>query len=158
MAIGDLPPCQLKPRVYYDCNPPSKAHWTFRLFKEKRHPDTKEALKEPENYASMQLNPLDNKDNLANGYLDTLKAMSARARKRFLDGEFADATPNQLFPEEHIDPAGVLQMEICQQAWCAWWSLLIRQALMTRKTRTTTQSESWLLALAWMGMHISART
>jgi phage terminase large subunit-like protein len=35
--------------------------------------------------------------------MDTLKAMSSRARKRFLDGEFADATPNQLFPEEHID-------------------------------------------------------
>lgn len=103
MAIGHLPACQLKPRVYYDCNPPSKAHWTFKLFKEKRHPDTKEPLKHPENYASMQLNPLDNKANLADGYLDTLKAMSARARKRFLDGEFADATPNQLFPEEHID-------------------------------------------------------
>jgi phage terminase large subunit-like protein len=29
--------------------------------------------------------------------------MSSRARKRFLDGEFADATPNQLFPEEFID-------------------------------------------------------
>ncbi|MCK8228761.1 hypothetical protein LW959_17855, partial [Erwinia amylovora] len=28
---------------------------------------------------------------------------SARARKRFLEGEFADATRNQLFPEEHID-------------------------------------------------------
>lgn len=103
MSIGNLPPCQLKPRVYYDCNPPSKAHWTFKLFKEKRHPDTKEALKQAENYASMQLNPLDNKENLAEGYLDTLKAMSARARKRFLDGEFADATPNQLFPEEHMD-------------------------------------------------------
>ncbi len=102
-AIGSLPPCQLRPRVYYDCNPPSKAHWTFKLFKEKRHPDTKEPLKKPENYASMRLNPIDNKENLADGYLDTLNAMSARARKRFLDGEFADATPNQLFPEEHID-------------------------------------------------------
>lgn len=103
MAIGNMPQCQLKPRVYYDCNPPSKAHWTFRLFKERRHPDTKEALLRQNDYACMQLNPLDNKENLAEGYLDTLKAMSARARKRFLDGEFADATPNQLFPEEHID-------------------------------------------------------
>jgi phage terminase large subunit len=24
----------LKPRMYYDCNPPSKAHWTYRLFVE----------------------------------------------------------------------------------------------------------------------------
>jgi phage terminase large subunit-like protein len=101
--IGDLPPCPLKPRVYYDCNPPSKAHWSYKLFKEKRHPETKEALLNPDNYESMQINPTDNTENLADGYLDTLKAMSSRARKRFLDGEFADATPNQLFPEEHID-------------------------------------------------------
>lgn len=102
-AIGDKPAQQLKPRVYYDCNPPPKSHWTYKLFKEKRHPDTKEPLKSPDNYQSMQINPKDNTENLADGYLDTLNAMSARARKRFLDGEFADATPNQLFPEEYID-------------------------------------------------------
>lgn len=102
-AIGDLPAGPLKPRVYYDCNPPSKAHWSYKIFKEKRHPETREALKKPDDYASMQINPVDNTENLADGYLDTLKAMSSRARKRFLDGEFADATPNQLFPEEHID-------------------------------------------------------
>jgi phage terminase large subunit-like protein len=101
--IGDLPACQLRPRVYYDCNPPTKAHWSYKLFKEKRHPETRENLKKPNDYASMQINPTDNTENLADGYLDTLKAMSSRARKRFLDGEFADATPNQLFPEEHID-------------------------------------------------------
>lgn len=103
MAIGDMPPTALRPRVYYDCNPPTKAHWSYKLFKEKRHPDTKEALKNPDDYASMQINPVDNTENLADGYLDTLKAMSARARKRFLEGEFAESTPNQLFPEEHID-------------------------------------------------------
>lgn len=102
-AIGDIPELPLKPRVYYDCNPPSKAHWSYKIFKEKRHPDTKEPLKNQSDYASMQINPKDNQDNLADGYLDTLMAMSARARKRFLDGEYADATPNQLFPEEHID-------------------------------------------------------
>lgn len=101
--IGDLPARQLKPRVYYDCNPSNKNHWSYKLFKQKIHPETKEALKTPDNYASMQINPTDNMDNLADGYLDTLKAMSSRARKRFLDGEYADATPNQLFPEEFID-------------------------------------------------------
>lgn len=101
--IGDLPATQLRPRVYYDCNPPSKAHWSYKLFKEKRHPETKESLSKPDDYASMQINPVDNTENLADGYLDTLKAMSSRARKRFLEGEFADATPNALFPEEHID-------------------------------------------------------
>ena len=93
----------LKPRVYYDCNPPSKAHWSFRVFKEKRNPETKEVLKAPLDYASMQINPRDNTENLTDGYLDTLASLSARGRRRFLDGEFADATPNQLFPDENID-------------------------------------------------------
>lgn len=101
--IGDIPARPLKPRVYYDCNPPSKSHWSYKIFKEKRNPDTKAALSSPDNYVSMQINPTDNTENLADGYLDTLKAMSARSRKRFLDGEFADATPNQLFPDENID-------------------------------------------------------
>lgn len=101
--IGPLPATPLKPRVFYDCNPPPKNHWTYRLFHDKKHPETKAPLALPDNYASMQINPMDNTENLADGYLDTLRAMSARARKRFLDGEFADATPNQLFMDEHID-------------------------------------------------------
>lgn len=103
IEIGDLPPQPLKPRVYYDCNPSNKAHWSYKLFREKRHPETKEALRKPDDYISMQINPVDNQDNLADGYLETLQAMSSRARKRFLDGEYADATPNALFPEEQID-------------------------------------------------------
>lgn len=95
---------ELKPRAYYDCNPPSKAHWSYRVFKEKRHPDTRENLKFPDDYASMQINPRDNVENLAEGYIDNnLASLSARGRKRFLDGEFADATPNALFTEESID-------------------------------------------------------
>lgn len=103
MAIDNLPQRELKPKVYYDCNPPNKAHWTYRIFKENRHPETKQALAKPNDYASMQINPMDNTSNLTEGYLDTLKALSARARKRFLDGDFADATPNALFAEEDID-------------------------------------------------------
>lgn len=101
--IDHLPERELKPKVYYDCNPPNKTHWSYRIFKEKRNPDTKEPLKNPDGYLSMQINPMDNTQNLTEGYIDTLKALSARARKRFLDGEFADATPNALFPEEFID-------------------------------------------------------
>ena len=103
MKIGDIEPCPLKPRVFYDCNPPSKAHWAYRIFKENRHPETKHALVRPDDYACMQINPCDNTENLTDGYLETLKSLSARARRRFLDGEFADATPNALFSEEDID-------------------------------------------------------
>lgn len=98
----------LKTRMYYDCNPPSKVHWTYKLFVEKRDPETKQALPRPDDYAFFQINPEDNKENLSDGYLDTLKSLSGRLQKRFLRGEFADATPNQLFKEEDIERWRVL--------------------------------------------------
>jgi phage terminase large subunit-like protein len=100
--IGDQE-SPLKPRMYYDANPPSKAHWSYKLFVQKIDPETRKALAKPDDYASFQINPRDNVENLADGYLDTLASLSARMRKRFLDGQFADATPNALFAEEHID-------------------------------------------------------
>lgn len=93
----------LKPRMYYDCNPPSKAHWTYKLFIEKRDPETREMLSHPADYAYFQINPQDNEANIASSYLETLKGMSARLQRRFLKGEFGDATPNALFLEETID-------------------------------------------------------
>lgn len=98
----------LRPRMYYDCNPPSKAHWSYRMFVEKRDPETKQPLAKPDDYAFFQINPEDNADNLPVGYLDTLRGLSMRLQKRFLRGEYADATPNQLFSEEVIDKWRVL--------------------------------------------------
>ena len=96
-------PTLLKPRMYYDCNPPNKNHWTYSLFVQKRDPETKNPISNELDYVNFQINPFDNKENLSDGYLDTLKNLSARLRKRFLEGEFADANPNQLFKEEDID-------------------------------------------------------
>ncbi len=98
----------LKPRMYYDCNPPSKAHWSYKLFVEKRDPDTRQPIPNPENYAYFQINPQDNAENISAGYLETLNSLSARLQKRFLKGEFADATPNALFSDESIDKWRVL--------------------------------------------------
>jgi len=93
----------LKPRCYYDCNPPSKVHWSYRLFVLGVDPETKEAVRSRADYAFFQINPQDNAENITGDYLQTLQNMSARMQRRFLKGEFADATPNQLFPEECID-------------------------------------------------------
>lgn len=93
----------LKPRMFYDCNPPSKAHWTYQVFIQKRDPETKTPLAGAEDYAYFQINPQDNAENLSEQYLKTLQGMSARLQRRFLKGEFADATPNQLFSDEIID-------------------------------------------------------
>lgn len=102
-VIEGKDPILLRPRMYYDCNPPSKVHWAYRLFVEKRDPETKQPLSHPDDYAAFQINPQDNAENVSSNYLETLKNLSARLQKRFLKGEFADATPNQLFHEEDID-------------------------------------------------------
>ena len=93
----------LKPRMFFDCNPPDKNHWTYKLFVQRRDPETGTNLYTPEDYSYFQINPKDNVDNLSDGYLKTLEGLSARLRKRFLEGEFTDANPNQLFTDLYFD-------------------------------------------------------
>lgn len=102
-SIDDREPVPLKLRAYYDCNPPSKAHWTYKRFVQKIDPDTKRPLPNPQDFATVLMNPADNADNLSPEYLRQLEMLPARMRARFLEGRFADATPNALFPEDHID-------------------------------------------------------
>lgn len=104
----------MKLRMYLDCNPPSKAHWSFRVFRQKVDPETRAPLARPHDYASFQMNPRDNAENLSPQYLDTLAGMSARMRRRFEFGEFADATPNALFDEALIDRWRVMDGEVPQ--------------------------------------------
>ena len=93
----------LKPRMYYDCNPPSKGPRTYRLFVAGQDPETKQPIERPGDYQCYQLNPRDNLANLPAGYLDTLGALSTRLQRRFLAGEFADENPQALFRVEDID-------------------------------------------------------
>lgn len=102
-VLAGRDPAPMKLRYLFDCNPPSKAHWTFKVFKQKVDPDTKEPLRNPENYDSFQMNPTDNAANLSPEYLATLDGLSERMKRRFLRGEFGDATPNSLFDEAVID-------------------------------------------------------
>lgn len=94
---------RLKPRVYYDCNPPSKGHWLYQIFFEKKDPASRLKLPDPENYVHMQMNPVDNQENLSPDYLATLNALPERLRKRFRDGAFAEANPNALWTEETLE-------------------------------------------------------
>jgi hypothetical protein len=110
--IEGRPPVAMKLRFLFDCNPPSKAHWSFKVFKQKIDPDTKEALRNPDNYVAFQMNPRDNAQNLSPEYLATLEGLSTRMRRRFVEGEFADATPNALFDEANIDAYRVIDGEL----------------------------------------------
>lgn len=93
----------LPTRMYYDENPPNKAHWTYKLFVLKVDPDTNEPLKNPDDYAIFYLNPKDNLENISEDYLETLDALPARQRLRFLEGKFGDAIAGQLFSDEMIE-------------------------------------------------------
>lgn len=94
-------------RMYFDCNPPNKAHWTYKVFKQQQDPETKKPL-DASRYASCQMNPADNAANLSPDYLTSLQSLSARMQRRFVAGEFADATPHALFDEADIDRWRVL--------------------------------------------------
>jgi hypothetical protein len=102
------PDVALEPRVYYDENPPSKGHWTYKLFYGKKDPDTGKLLPNPQAYASFQINPSDNQENLAASYLAELQGQSPRLQRRFLLGEFSDENANALFSDETIDKWRVL--------------------------------------------------
>lgn len=102
----------LKPRMFYDCNPTNKMHWSYKMFIQKVDPETKISLPNPEDYVYCKMNPEDNAENLSATYLATLNSLSPRLRKRFLLGEYADATPNALFTDECIDTWRVLDGDI----------------------------------------------
>jgi PBSX family phage terminase large subunit len=80
----------LKKKIYYDENPPSKKHWSYWLFIKNADPDTSESV-DPTKYASMLMNPKDNLANIDAEYIDEVLAqMPEKMRLRFELGEFVD--------------------------------------------------------------------
>lgn len=101
--VIDGEPSPLLPRMFYDENPPSKAHWSYRTFIQKTDPETRLPLTNPDDYASLLMNPGDNQENIAADYLDTLESMAGRFRRRFLEGVFGEAMAGALFDDAVID-------------------------------------------------------
>ena len=93
----------LRLKTYYDCNPPSKAHWAYKLFHENKDPETNKPIDNYAEYAYLKLNPRDNTENLPAEYLKTLEALPLRLKKRFLDGAYAEVAPGALWTDEMID-------------------------------------------------------
>lgn len=93
-------------KAYFDCNPPSKLHWSFQLFRSKLKPGTKEALPNPADYAEMKVNPSDNADNLPAEYFEVLASMSAAKRLRFEAGEWASEVNGALWALEDREAEG----------------------------------------------------
>lgn len=93
----------LRLKAYYDCNPPGRSHWTYKLFVEHTDADRRAPLAHPEDYAAVVLNPRDNRENLPATYFKTLESLPERQRKRFLLGEFASETESALWTPELCD-------------------------------------------------------
>lgn len=89
-------------KAYYDCNPPPKSHWSYKLFIRKEEPSSGKPLDRPENYATFKLNPRDNLMNLPASVIEELQALPAKDQKRFLEGEYADAVENALWQLEQF--------------------------------------------------------
>lgn len=105
---------ELALRMYYDANPPSKAHWTYKMFHKKENPINKTKWNNPDNYTFFKMNPIDNRENLNEAYLQNLEDLGTRSKKRFLDGEYSDDNPNALFNDTNFDSNRVLNGEVPQ--------------------------------------------
>lgn len=102
----------LRNRLFYDCNPPGKSHWTYRLFIEGIHPVSRLRINNPGDYGTIRINPHDNAENLPDGYIEqTLGNASERSKRRFLYGEFSDENENALWKSATmIDPFRVVDV------------------------------------------------
>ena len=92
----------LKLKAYYDCNPPGKGHWIYKLFFELREPETKFNVGRAD-YAQLQMNPVDNEENLPVDYLDSLRKLPPRMRLRFYEGAFLEEVSGALWTLETIE-------------------------------------------------------
>lgn len=94
----------LSNKAFFDCNPPGKSHWTYRMFVQKLNPADNTPLTLPGQYAMMRINPADNQENLPPGYIDdTLGTLSLRQRRRFLEGQWQDEVEGALWNSQLID-------------------------------------------------------
>lgn len=92
-----IPGCRKK--LFFDCNPPNKRHWTYSLWIKHQDPETGHSQPNPRLYTSMRMNPADNEENLGEDYVTNVLngTLNERELKRFRDGEFLDDAEGALF-------------------------------------------------------------
>lgn len=95
----------LQNRAFYDLNPTGTGHWTYRVFVEHLDPETRQPLRDPDDYRMFYINPVDNRDNIDESYIALLEAMPERQRRRFLDGRYVSEVDGALWTLEAIAAA-----------------------------------------------------
>ncbi|GBQ88323.1 phage terminase large subunit [Asaia krungthepensis] len=89
--------CALKTREYIDANPPTTDHWLYALFEGGIEPRSGMQHGDPSLFASMIMNPEQNRANLSEVYLQQLDALPERERRRFLLGEYQSVIEDALW-------------------------------------------------------------
>lgn len=107
---------ELENKVFYDCNPPSKSHWTYQVFIEKFSPTDKTPLAHPGDFLSMCINPTDNRDHLPARYIEqTLATLPEKQKRRFLEGKFADDDYEALWRQQTIERNRVRSVPVLER-------------------------------------------
>lgn len=93
----------LRRQIFADCNPPHRGHWTYKRFVQKVEEDGSSPIFAPGSIFSFLMNPVDNKENLPEGYIEeTLASLPWRKRMRFLDGKWGDEVEGALWKISYI--------------------------------------------------------
>lgn len=91
-------------RAYFDCNPPTKKHWSYKVWFEHKDPISNDVIKKPEMYAYLKLQPDDNRENISDDYIEnTLDTMTGASKKRFRDGDYSEEGEGALWDIDQID-------------------------------------------------------
>jgi Phage terminase large subunit/Terminase RNaseH-like domain len=93
----------LTQQAWYDLNPVGKGHWSNVQFVELRDPVTKRPLPDADNYRHMFFSPEHNAANLDPAYIESLRSLPQRQRKRFFEGVFQDEQPGALWTDAMLE-------------------------------------------------------
>lgn len=98
---------EIPQRELVDLNPSGTRHWTYQTFVQKRDPESRRELPDPDQYEFFYLNPRDNADNLSPEFLRSLETLPERQRKRFYDGVYSAEIDGALWTLEMLDACRV---------------------------------------------------
>jgi phage terminase large subunit-like protein len=93
----------LREKAYYDCNPPGKGHWSNVEFGDHKDPTSRMALRNPEDFVRMGINPTDNAQNLTPEFIASLENLPEKQRRRFYEGIYVAEIEGALWSYDRLD-------------------------------------------------------